>query len=284
MTSRTTLVTGATGNIGSAILKNLAQSGVPAIAGSPSGISVHGAPGRVVDYNDVAGMTAAFEGVEALFLLFPLVPNKVQLATNALNAAKAAGVKYVVRSSGAGADPRSPMAIGRLQGTIDQLVIDSGISYTIVRPSFFMQNFVAYYAGMIKSGSVSLSHADGKISLIDVADIAAVDAVILSNPSAHAGQIYTITGPEAVSTEEALELISNAISKHVEYFPIPEATAVESMRKMGMEDWTVDIMSSLNQVVAAGYAAGISPTVKQLTGREPQRFEQFVSGNVSAWR
>jgi uncharacterized protein YbjT (DUF2867 family) len=284
MSSNTILVTGASGHIGQLLVAELQRKGATVLAGTRSGQTVAGVPARAVDFSDPAALRQAFEGVDTLFLLFPLAPNKLELARNAVAAAKAAGVKHLVRSSGAGADPASPMALGKLQGEIDQLIAQSGIAYTLLRPNSFMQNFVNYYAGMIKSGTVYFSHAQGKVSFIDVADIAAVAAAVLQNPAAHAGQAYTLTGPEALSEAQAMQVISAALGRTVNYVAVPEAAAVKSMKDMGMDDWTVNIMSSLNQVIAAGYAAQVSPAVATLTGRPARAFADFVRDNVGAWR
>lgn len=284
MSSNTILVTGASGHIGQLLVAELHRHGAKVLAGTRSGQAVSGVPGRQVDFTDAASLRQAFAGVDTLFLLFPLVPNKVELARNAVAAAKAAGVKHLVRSSGAGADPASPMAIGKLQGEIDQIVIASGIPYTLLRPNSFMQNYVNYYAGMIKSGTVHFSHADGQISLIDVADIAAVAATVLQNPAAHAGQAYTLTGPEALSEAQAMQVISTALGRTVNYVAVPEAAAVNAMKEMGMDAWTVNIMSSLNQVIAAGYSAQVSPAVSTITGRPARGFADFVRDNLGAWR
>lgn len=284
MSQPTILVTGATGNIGRALIQRLMSAGATVIAGSPRGESVAGAPGRVVKFEDPASLKQAFDGVDRLFLLLPLVPGKIELARNAVNAAKAAGVRFVLRSSGAGADPNSPMALARLQGEIDRIVMDSGIDYALVRPNSFMQNFIHYYGSMIKGGTVYLSHADGKSSFIDVADIAAVDAAILLNPQAHIGKAYTVTGPQAVSAREALDLIGAQIGRRIDYVAVPEDAAVASMKQMGMDEWTIGILSSLNQIIAAGWAAEVSPAVQEITGQAPRSFAQFATDNAAAWR
>jgi uncharacterized protein YbjT (DUF2867 family) len=284
MTQNTILVTGATGNIGRPLVALLKASGATLIAGSPSGAPVDGVPGRRLDFNDAASLDAAFAGIDTLFLLLPLVPNKLELARQAVNAAKAAGITHILRSSGAGADPGSPVAIAALQGRIDQLVIGSGLAYTLVRPNGFMQNYVNFYGGMIKAGTLYLSHGAASASFVDVRDIAAVDAAILRNPAAHAGKVYTLTGPQAVTHDEAMRMVSAAIGRPVRYVPVTEAAAVQSMKEMGMDDWTIAIMSSLNQVIAAGYAAGVSSDVQALTGRAPRTLAAFVAEQAGSWR
>lgn len=278
------LVTGASGNIGRPLVQALRAAGADVFAGTPSGQPVDGAAGCIVSFDDPAGLRAAFAGIDTLFLLFPLVPNKRELARNAVAAARAAGVKHILRSSAAGADAKSPYALPRLQGEIDQIVIDSGIPCTFVRPSGFMQNYVNFYADMIKGGALYLPHAEGAMSVIDVRDIAAVDAVILRNLAAHAGRAYTVTGPEALTQAQAVALIGAAIGKAVSYVAVPEEAALKSMAEMGMDAWTTEQMTSLNRVVAAGWAGGVTSTVQDLTGQAPRRFEDFVRENVSAWR
>lgn len=281
--SNTILVTGASGNIGRPLVQQLKAAGAAVIAGSSSGKSVDGVPSRHVDFGDVASLQTAFTGVDTLFLLLPLVPNKVALAKNAIAAAKAAGVKHIVRSSGAGADPAAGFALPKLQGEIDQLIIESGIAYTLVRPATFMQNFATYFAGMIQGGALYLPQGEGRVSFIDVHDIAAVNATILQNPAAHAGKAYTLTGATALSNAEAVKAIGNAIGKTVSYVAVPDEAAIASMKGMGMDDWTIDQMMSLHQLTAAGYAAGTTDTVRQLIGREPIGFTQFVADHKSAW-
>jgi uncharacterized protein YbjT (DUF2867 family) len=281
--SNTILITAASGNIGRELVQQLKAAGASVIAGSSSGKAVEGVPSRHVDFNNTAVLQAAFAGIDTLFLLLPLVPNKVALAKNAIAAAKAAGVTHIVRSSGAGADPASGYALMQLQGEIDQLVIASGIPYTLVRPATFMQNFATYFAGMIKGGALYLPQAEGRVSFIDVRDIAAVLAAIVQNPSGHAGQAYTITGGAALSNAEAVKLISDAIGKTVNYVAVPDAAAIESMKGMGMDDWSIGQMMSLHQFTAQGLASGTTDTVRQITGREPRRFADFVNDNKRAW-
>ena len=277
------LITAASGNIGRELVSQLKAASADIIAASSSSKSVDGIPNRHIDFADTDSLRTAFAGIDTLFLLLPLVPNKVALANNAITAAKAAGVKHIVRSSGAGSDPSTEFALPRLQGEIDQLIIDSGIAYTLVQPATFMQNFATYYAGMIKGGALYLPQGEGRVSYIDVRDIAAVLTMILQNPAKHAGRAYTLTGAVALSNAEAVGAIANAIGKNVSYVAIPDAAAIESMQGMGMDAWSINQMLSLHQLTALGYSAGSTDTVRQLLGREPIKFDDFVAAHVQAW-
>lgn len=283
MTRQTLLVTGATGNVGRALLPLLASHDVRLLAGSTRGEPVDGVPGRAIDFGSVEPLTRAFAGVDVAFIVIPLNPSMVQMAAHVAQAARAAGVRHLVRVSGAGADPASPFAVGRVQGQADQHLLDSGIPTTQLRPKNFMQNFSNFLAGMVKGGTLYTSQGNGRIPFIDVRDIAAVAAEVLKNPAAHAGQAYVLTGPEALTNQEALDILGRVLGRTIQHVDIPEAAAVKSMREMGLPDPVVEVMSSLNQLIAAGHVAEVTDTVQRLTGRPARTFADFAREHAGAW-
>ncbi|AXF24406.1 NAD(P)-dependent oxidoreductase [Burkholderia pyrrocinia] len=282
--SHTILVTGSTGTIGRELVAQLKAAGADVIASSNSGRAVDGVETRRADLADAAGLAGAFQGVDTLFLLLPLQADMVTLAGNAVAAAKAAGVRHIVRSSGAGADPDSPFAIGRVQGEIDRLVAQSGIAYTITRPNCFMQNFVTFYADMIRAGALYLPQGDGRASFVDVRDIAAVDAAILLHPADHSGRTYDLTGDAALSNTDVAARIGAVLGRRVEYVAVADDAAIASMRDAGVDAWSIDTLMSLNRMIAAGAAAAVSTDVRTLLGRAPIPFEQFAADHVGRWR
>jgi len=282
--SNTILITGASGTIGRELVQLLKASGASVVAGSSSGKTVDGVPTRHVDFADPASLTRAFDGIDTLFLLLPLQANMVELARNAIAAARACNVKHIVRTSGAGADPASAVAIARVQGEIDQLVADSGIPYTLTKPANFMQNFANYFGDMIRAGALYLPQGDAKVSFIDARDIAAANAVILQKPGKHAGKTYTLTGGVALSNAQAMAAIGAVLGRRIDYVAVPDEAGIASMRGMGMDDWMIDIMMSLHRVIAAGYAAGVSPDAAALLGRAPIAFERFAADYQGVWR
>ena len=279
------LVTGATGNIGSALVQELKASDSDfAVMTSKPGVTIAGVETRHGDFESVASLTAAFNGIDTLFLLFPLVENKVDLAKYAAEAAKAAGVKHIVRSSGAGADSASTFALPKLQGEIDDVLAATGIPTTFVRPAGFMQNYVTYQSQAIKDGAIYMADGGQAQSLIDARDIAAVAARVLTNPNAHAGKAYTLTGGEAFTGEQAAATISAALGKPVKHVSVPTEAAVATMNQWGMPPFIVNAMDSLNKIVSAGYASGVSPDVEIILGRKPRTFAAFVNESVGVWK
>jgi uncharacterized protein YbjT (DUF2867 family) len=278
------LVTGASGNIGQPLIAALKAAGADveimrSKAGDDSGV-----PTRVASFDDVASLTKAFTGVDTLFLLFPLVANKIDLAKNAATAAKVAGVKHIVRSSGAGADSTSSFSLPRLQGTIDDILAATGIATTFLRPAGFMQNYVTYQSQAIATGTVYMADGGQAQSLIDVRDIADVAAAVLLDPAKHAGKAYTLTGGAAFTGIEAAKMISAAIGHLVNHVTVTAEQAVDTMKQWQMPAYVIDVMDSLNHIVAAGYAADVSPDVEKMLGRKPRTFESFVQQQKAAWQ
>ena len=279
------LVTGATGNIGRELTRQLAHAGdgFEVIAASTKGVSVAGAPGRPLDLLDPASVAAALADIDRLFLLTPAHPAMEAMTINAVAAAKAAGVQHIVRVSGAGADPDSDIAVARLQGRCDRVIIDSEIAYTLLRPKNFMQNFTTFLRDMVRTGAVYSSQGDGRVPLIDARDIASVAAHVLTAPESHAGQAYTLTGPEALSNAEALAVIAREVGREVRLVPISEEQAAAGMRQEGMPSEMVEVMSSLNRVIAAGWVAEVTDDVPRLLGRPASRWADFVHEHRESW-
>jgi uncharacterized protein YbjT (DUF2867 family) len=279
------LITGATGTIGRALVRALQQAKVSfEIMSSRTDItSVE--PVRQASFESFEQLTSAFQGIDTLFVLLPLVPHKLQLAHNVAQAAVAAGVRHIVRSSGAGADVNASFSLPRLQGEIDAVFTQTGIPSTFLRNAGFMQNYITFQQQMVKDGMVYAASSDAAQSLIDVRDIAAVAALMVQNPAPHAGKAYTLTGGESLTDTQRVELLSQALGRSVRFTAVSVASSSSQM----LDQWKmpavlVDWMDSLNTLVGLGYAAQISPDAQQLLGRAPISFAQFAQDHVQAWQ
>ena len=162
------------------------------------------------------------------------------------------------------------------------MVAASGIAHTFLRPNSFMQNWVNYSAAQLKAGTFYAPHGTGAQSVIDTRDIAEAAAVVLLNPAAHAGKAYTLTGGQALTDAQMIEVIGRAAGHPIAYVDVPESAARENMA--GMPPVMIDWFMSLNQVIKQGWAAGVTDDVLRLTGHAPRRFEDFVAENAAAWR
>jgi uncharacterized protein YbjT (DUF2867 family) len=275
----TILITGANGTIGSALVQNLKAQGVAFETMS----SRLGQASRLGDFADVQSLQQAFTGIDTLFVLLPLVPHKLALARNVAQAALAAGVKHIVRSSGAGADASSPFALPRLQGQIDELLSATGIACTFLRPAGFMQNYATFQAAQVIAGEISAPHGDAKKSMVDARDIAAVASMILQAPAQHAGKVYTLTSEDSQTEAETAAVLSKALGRTIRYQATSLESAVTGMQQWGLPAEIVEAMASLHQIVAAGYAAGTTTDVEMLLGRKPISVDQFARDYVKTW-
>jgi len=284
------LVTGATGNIGSQLVLRLKENNLEVIAGvsslSKAGrFSKQSVDTAILNFAQPDSLKTAFDGVDRLFLLLPLVEPMGDWGPRVIAAAKKAGVQFILRSSGLGAGLQTDFELGQVHGRIDQALMDSGLSYTIVRPNSFMQNYLNYFGGMIKDQqSIFLPQGQGRISLIDVRDIAAVDAEILASPEKHLEKTYDLTGPEALNNEDIALILSRVIGKPITYVDIDEPTARQGLAQMGMPEWNIRLMESLNRRIKLGMTAETTHWVRMVAGRPPTTFEEFARDHGDGWK
>ena len=173
---------------------------------------------------------------------------------NFLDAARREG-PHVVKFSGIGADPDSPVEIMRQHGETDAQARRLGPPYTILRPNSFYQNLL-WSAGSIRDqGAFYQPMGDARQSLVDVRDIADV-AVAALTQAGHEGKTYEITGPESLTYAEVAGTLSAVLGKPVKYVDVPPEAALDAMLKAGMPEWNARAVTELVRLFAAGYAPG----------------------------
>lgn len=280
------LVTGSTGTIGTQVVKALAVKGGVSVRAAVRTKEKAGLPAGVepvaFEYEDAASMKNALAGVDALFLLTPFVENPVPLARGAVDAAKAAGVKRIVKLSAFGAELEPGIALGRHHREAEKYIEASGLAWTFLRPNNFMQNLMGYYPPG-PDGVIYLPWGDAACSFIDARDVGAVAAVALTE-SGHAQKAYTLTGPAAVTMHDIARTLGAVSGRKITYVDVPEAAAAKAMTDMGLPAWMVGGMMELHGIDKAGYAAVVNDEVAKITGRAPFTFEAFARDHAEAWR
>lgn len=278
------LVTGSGGTVGRALVASLAAAGLPVIAGvsRPEAPRLADVETRLCQFGDPVGMAEAMAGVGRLFLLTPFAPAMATQVAATLGAAKAAGVGFVLRLSAFGAGEGH--LFGSQMAALDARLAQSGLPHAVIRPNSFMQNMITFQGASIRARRAFwLPEADGAISQIDAADIAAAATAILADPASHIGQAYDLTGPRAVTHDDVAGMIGAAIGETVTYHPVAPADARAGMKAGGVDDWTIDLLLSLSAYVRTGAAARVTDDVDRLTGRPPRDFPAFVRENAAAW-
>jgi len=281
------LVTGATGNVGSGLVATLAGRGeaVRGLAHSEEradAIRALGAEAAVGDLARPASLSAAFEGVDLAFILTPGFENQVELARNAIEAAAEAGVGRIVRMSAFIPEPALETTLGRQHREIDELVANSGIPYTIIQPTFFMQNILGAAPSIAADGVMYWPFGEGRAGMPDVRDIVDVAAAVLTSPG-HEGQTYTVTGPASISMHDAAEALSDTLGKEVRYVDVPVEAGVESMIGMGVPKFVAETYGELFVNFAKNGADRVTPAVQQVTGHAPRSVADMVRDFAGAF-
>jgi uncharacterized protein YbjT (DUF2867 family) len=230
------LVAGATGNVGGAVVSGLAAAGRPvrAVVRPGSSADLSGAEIVEADLNDRAGMQSTYAGVEAAFLLAGYDDMPGLLADM-----KDAGVKRIVLlSSGAVAGGDLDNAVVRFNVVSEAAVRDSGLAWTVLRPSGFMSNTLQWVSPLSEGDTVLEPFADVPIAVIDPDDIAAVaTAVLLSD--AHDGHSYRLTGPAALLPAERAQILGEVLDRPIELTAESDDDARRRMAE-GMPEELVD--------------------------------------------
>ena len=281
------LVTGATGKVGQQLITALQSKGTPFKAMARSEASAQALASQGVatvrgDLTNAASFSAALRGVDKLFLLSS-APRFDGIEIPALLAARKNGVKHVVKLSALGVSLDSSSPLLRAHAHIERTLEESGLDFTILRPAFFAQNWVAFYSEAIKAGQPVYSNSgSARLGWIDTRDIAEVAAAALTEPG-HEGFIYDLTGPESLSYAEVTTRLGRLLGREVGYVPVPDAAAFQAMKGLGFDPWYAYGMTTLNQGVQRGAADAVTGTVELVTGKAPTGIEAVLRSQLAAF-
>ncbi len=281
-------VTGATGNIGCDLVPILLEKGARVRAGlhAPDRSLLATAPEveRVaIDFQKTETMVGAFEGCRAVYLVTPFDPHDAEMGFRIVDAAREAGVGYIVKQSIMAADSIDA-AIARHHRDVEEYIEKSGLAFSFLRPNFFMQNFIQFWGEDIyREGRFYLPENKGRVSYIDGRDVAASAAAVLLDES-HAGRIHTLTGSEALGNDEVARILSKVARRKIEYVSVDDDFYQGHFAKEGMPGWKIEAMLELHRLHREGGAAEVTSDVADLTGREAISFTRFARDHVDAFK
>jgi uncharacterized protein YbjT (DUF2867 family) len=276
------LVTGATGNVGNAVLSELASRAIPvrAFTRDATKLGKHAGSIEVVqgDLSDSDSVRVALQGIEAVFLASAFSPQMTDLHTKLLTAAKAAGVKRIVQLSGIGANSEICCARAlRWLGQLEKLAQSSGLQVTCLRPTFFMQNLLQFGSSVAQQGLIAGPFRDIHWTWVDARDVGAVAAATLLDDS-HAGQTYTVTGADSLTYTQVAERLSEVLAKPVRYVDITANETRGRLQAAGMSPVMIEATLELWDACASNLI-NVAPNdvVQRVTGRAPRTLQQFAS-------
>ncbi len=278
------LVIGGRSKIGAALIGDLLDRGQQVRALIRAGETAGGLPAAAQtvtgDLADEGSLVTAMAGAEKVFLLSSPHPDAVRWHRNAIDAARRTQVQLLVRSSILGAGRESQAEFISAHTTCDRYLEGSGLPCVIVRPNLFLQNIPdSTIPSIDASGTFYADAGEARISMVDTRDVAAVAAVVLTEPG-HAGAHYDVTGPEALSYADVAAKLTSVMGRRISYVAAPDGAVRQALLGAGLTEWFADALIGLYQDYRRsgtdGYAAQVTGTVSRLTGRPARSLDDLL--------
>jgi uncharacterized protein YbjT (DUF2867 family) len=276
------LVTGATGNVGKELVPLLLEAGarVRVLLRNPKssnfGLRVEAVQG---DLDRPDTLRAALRGARAVYL----IAFEMRQVENVVNAAKAEGATYIVRQSTQEASTEPPIGPGRWHRAQEQLIEQSGLAWTHVRPTMMTVNTIGWWAETIRAqGAVFFPGGTGRVAPVDPKDIARVARVVLTR-AGHEGRAYEVTGPVLFSVAEMVQVLARVLERPIRYVDVPETAAAEWLGQFGFPSYLVAGLTETLGSLRNGRFAYVSDTVERLTGSQGRSFEAWCQENAAAF-
>jgi uncharacterized protein YbjT (DUF2867 family) len=274
------LITGATGKTGADAAIRLAKSGarVRALVRNPDKAATLRAAGVEIaagDVSDAAALRAALAGVDRAALILPNGERQLALETAFTDAAKAAGVRHLLKISSMEAVPGATNPVHRTHLASEMHIRASGLAWTMIRPNFYMQNFFGNAATIRTEGKLYLPMGQGRACMTDSRDVAEIVAHVLST-GGHEGQSYEITGPAVLSFADVAARFAAVLGRPVEYVDQDPAAYRAHLSKFLSSTWHVDAVCGIFEEIRHGYVAPPTDTFRRLTGHAPRDMDTFI--------
>ncbi|MFJ5679133.1 NAD(P)H-binding protein [Streptomyces sp. NPDC093097] len=277
MRNETTLVLAATGKTGRRIAARLRLRGTPVRAASRSSRTRF-------DWSDPGSWDAALRDIAVAYVVAPRVPGLVH---EFVARAEAARVQRLVLLSGRGADTWGDSAFGLDMRSAEDAVRGSALEWTVLRPSNFAQNFDedVFHAPLV-AGELALPAGAVPEPFIDVEDVADAAAAVLTETGRHAGRVYELTGPRALTFGEAVELISRASGRPLSYRQISSAAYAATLVEQGLSEDDAHHVAEMFVLMERGLMSTTTDDLVTVLGRAPRTFEDYAvrAAAAGAWR
>jgi uncharacterized protein YbjT (DUF2867 family) len=283
------LITGAAGKTGRAIIRALTARGaaVRALVHRPEQVQVIEALEAqevlVGDLRAPATVEGAAHGTQAVYHICPNVsPDEVAIGQVAIEAARSAGVEHFVFHSVLHPQTEGmPHHWQKLR--VEEALFASGLSYTILQPSAYMQNLFAHRDRILEQGLYLVPYAvETRLALVDLEDVAQAAAVVLTDPS-HAGATYELSGPQALSQIEVAAILSRELGRPVRAAVVPLAAWERNARANGLGDYQVATLLKMFHYYESYGFWGNPRVLGWLLGRPPTAFPAFAERIAREW-
>ena len=261
-------MTGVTGKLGSYVADLIDQKGIASIhlARRPERAKVYAsAKIRKMVYANTPEVVEALKGIDTLLMVSAREnPERVKEHKDLLDAAKLAGVQHIIYTSFYGAGEKATFTLSRDHAQTEAYIKELGFTYTFLRDNFYLDFFIDI---ALENGEIRGPAGRGRVSAVARKDTSRVAAEILLNPKEWENQTLNLTGPEDLSMEEIVELLSKETGNAITYVDESVEEAYESRKKWPAQTWEYDAWVSTYTAIKAGEQAGVSTDVEKVLGR-----------------
>jgi uncharacterized protein YbjT (DUF2867 family) len=282
------LLTGVTGKTGGEVARQLSAAGVPfrALVRNPAkAVALEAMNAELVigDVADDAVLVAALKGVERALLVMPNGEQQLQLETRFTDHAVRAGVRHLVKLSSLESVPESSNPITRMHVASEQHIRSSGMDWTMIRPTFFMQTFLGSAKAIREQQHIAMPAGTGTIAPTDLRDVAAVIRRVLTEQG-HEKQSYDLTGPELITLTEVAARFSSVLGRDIRYVDQPLAEFRQRLLAVNLAPWRSDAVCKEFEAIAAGAIDHTTGEIARLLGRPPLSLDQFIRDHLAQFR
>jgi uncharacterized protein YbjT (DUF2867 family) len=283
------LLTGATGTAGSFIANEFVRERVPVrilVRNRAKTAGLEKVPTVEIVEGDMSKRSTlgpALDGVDRALMISAPDMDMVETQSTFIDAAKAAGVRHVIKFSGLDARPDTTFPFGLMHLEIEKYLEASGLVWTQLRPTGFMQEYLREAPSITKDGALYLALANTKLNPIDVSDVAKVGFLLLRD-GGHEGARIPMTGPEALTMVEIADRISRAIGRTVQYVPISPEQRRQALIAHGIPAPIADALDKqVEERLKGGIESQVDLSTHQLFNIHPTTFLEFAQGNAAAF-
>ncbi len=281
------LVTGATGKTGGEVARQLIGQGTPirVFARDPSKLGSEFDSAELVtgDFADRGAVEAAVSGVTKAVLILSNGEDQLDLEKQFTDCAAGAGVKHLVYLSSMESVPGTTNAITSMHVAAEDHIRASGMGWTMIRPTFFMQNLLGSARTIKAEDTISLPVGTGKIAATDMRDAASVMAAVLTGDDSHINQSYDLTGPSLMTMDEVAATFSSVLGREIRYVEQPLEEFGNYLGQF-LPAWRVNAVCEEFEAIAKGSVDHTTDTVKQILGRDPTSVEQFIRDHLGVFQ
>ena len=274
------LITGATGTVGSEVVKRLSAQGIQARAltrdlGKVDADQCPNVEFVQGDFDDADSIRRACSGVEQAFLLSNSIERAEQQQISFVEAARKSGVRHLVKLSQLHAEANSPVRFLRYHAVVEAAIQATDLTFTFLRPNLYMQSLLNFAQSIKEKSAFFAAAGEARISAVDVRDLADVAVAALTD-SQHKNKSYSLTGPEALTFGEMADELSTTLGRTISFVDVPPEAMRGALDGLGFPAWQADGLVEEFEMYRRGEAAGIESGVTDALGRSPRPFVQLA--------